>query len=426
MLFAQEPLAYRMRPRTIDEVVGQDHVIGAHTALYRMIKNGYVPSLLLYGQPGVGKTSLAYAIAGTLQRPFYTLNATTAGKKEIEEIVADARFQGNVVLFIDEIHRFTKAQQDYLLPHVENGLVTLIGATTENPFHSINPAVRSRLGQIKQLHPLTKEQTIELLRRALRDRKRGLGSWHIDISDEALAIIAEGANGDARAALTMLEEAVYATKQGDQRAIVDIQTVSFCVENKGLTYDKQGDTYYSLLSAFQKSVRGSDVDAALHYLARLLEGGDVTAVCRRLAVIAYEDIGLANPFIGVKVMSAIQAAERLGMPEARIPLATVTIDMCLSPKSNSAYKAIDAAIHDVRNGKGQSIPLHLQDAHYDGAKRLGRGIGYKYPHDYPYSWVEQQYLPDDLIGMQYYKPKQSGEEKQLAHIYERLNERKKQ
>ncbi|MBW7651380.1 replication-associated recombination protein A [Anoxybacillus sp. ST4] len=422
----KEPLAYRMRPRTIDEVVGQDHVIGAHTALYRMIKNGYVPSLLLYGQPGVGKTSLAYAIAGTLQRPFYTLNATTAGKKEIEEIVADARFQGNVVLFIDEIHRFTKAQQDYLLPHVENGLVTLIGATTENPFHSINPAVRSRLGQIKQLHPLTKEQTIELLRRALHDRKRGLGSWHIDISDEALAIIAEGANGDARAALTMLEEAVYATKQGDQRAIVDIQTVSFCVENKGLTYDKQGDTYYSLLSAFQKSVRGSDVDAALHYLARLLEGGDVTAVCRRLAVIAYEDIGLANPFIGVKVMSAIQAAERLGMPEARIPLATVTIDMCLSPKSNSAYKAIDAAIHDVRNGKGQSIPLHLQDAHYAGAKRLGRGIGYKYPHDYPYSWVEQQYLPDDLIGMQYYKPKQSGEEKQLAHVYERLNERKKQ
>ncbi|WP_297992361.1 replication-associated recombination protein A, partial [Anoxybacillus sp.] len=327
---------------------------------------------------------------------------------------------------IDEIHRFTKAQQDYLLPHVENGLVTLIGATTENPFHSINPAVRSRLGQIKQLHPLTKEQTIELLRRALHDPKRGLGNWHIDISDEALVMIAEGANGDARAALTMLEEAVYATKQEDQRAIVDIQTVSFCVENKALMYDKQGDTYYSLLSAFQKSVRGSDVDAALHYLARLLEGGDVTAVCRRLAVIAYEDIGLANPFIGVKVMSAIQAAERLGMPEARIPLATVTIDMCLSPKSNSAYKAIDAAIHDVRNGKGQSIPLHLQDAHYDGAKRLGRGIGYKYPHDYPYSWVEQQYLPDDLIGMQYYKPKQSGEEKQLAHVYERLNERKKQ
>ena len=422
----KEPLAYRMRPRTIDEVVGQDHVIGAHTALYRMIKNGYVPSLLLYGQPGVGKTSLAYAIAGTLQRPFYTLNATTAGKKEIEEIVADARFHGNVILFIDEIHRFTKAQQDYLLPHVENGLVTLVGATTENPFHSINPAVRSRLGQIKQLHPLTKEQTIELLRRALHDPKRGLGNWHIDISDEALVMIAEGANGDARAALTMLEEAVYATKQEDQRAIVDIQTVSFCVENKALMYDKQGDTYYSLLSAFQKSVRGSDVDAALHYLARLLEGGDVTAVCRRLAVIAYEDIGLANPFIGVKVMSAIQAAERLGMPEARIPLATVTIDMCLSPKSNSAYKAIDAAIHDVRNGKGQSIPLHLQDAHYDGAKRLGRGIGYKYPHDYPYSWVEQQYLPDDLIGMQYYKPKQSGEEKQLAHVYERLNERKKQ
>ncbi|GAC90853.1 recombination factor protein RarA [Anoxybacillus flavithermus NBRC 109594] len=426
MLFAQEPLAYRMRPRTIDEVIGQDDVIGSHTALYRMIKNGYVPSLLLYGPPGVGKTSLAYAIAGTVQRPFYMLNATTAGKKEMEEIVADARFEGNVILFIDEIHRFTKAQQDYLLPHVESGLITLIGATTENPFHSINSAVRSRLGQIKQLQPLTKEKTLALLHRALADRERGLGDWHIDISDEALSIIAEGANGDARAALTILEEVVYATKQRDQYAVVDVQAVLSCVENKALTYDKQGDTYYSLLSAFQKSIRGSDVDASLHYLARLLEGGDLTAVCRRLAVIAYEDIGLANPLIGVKVMSAIEAAERLGMPEARIPLSVVTIDMCLSPKSNSAYKAIDQALIDVRNGKGQSIPLHLQDAHYAGAKHLGRGIGYKYPHDYPYGWVAQQYLPDDLIGVQYYQPKQNGEEKQFASVYERLNERKKQ
>ncbi len=261
-MFTQEPLAYRMRPRTIEEVIGQDDVIGPHTALYRMIKNGYVPSLLLYGQPGVGKTSLAYAIAGTMQRPFYALNATTAGKKEIEEIVADARFEGNVILFIDEIHRFTKAQQDYLLPHVENGLITLIGATTENPFHSINPAVRSRLGQMKQLQPLTKEKTIELLHRALTDRERGLGKWHIDISDEALALIAEGANGDARVALTILEEAVYATKQGEHRAVVDAHTVSFCVEKRALTYDKQGDTYYSLLSALQKSVRGRKVFAA--------------------------------------------------------------------------------------------------------------------------------------------------------------------
>ncbi|MGX1900025.1 replication-associated recombination protein A [Thermolongibacillus altinsuensis] len=426
MLFAKEPLSFRMRPRTIDEIVGQQHIIGPNTALYKMIRNDYVPSMLLYGEPGVGKTSLAYAIAGTVKKEFYMLNATTAGKKEIEEVVAQAKMMGNVILFIDEIHRFTKAQQDYLLPHVESGLVTLIGATTENPFHAVNPAIRSRCGQIKQLKKLTDEELLKLLKWALTDPERGLGEQNINITDEALQKIAASTNGDARSALTILEEVVYASESIDGVIVVQMDTVEQCIENKGFTHDKGGDIYYSLLSSLQKSIRGSDVDASLHYLARLLEGGDLSAVCRRLAVIAYEDIGLANPMIGVKVMAAIEAAERLGMPEARIPLSAVTIEMCLSPKSNSAYKAIDLALADVRSGKGRSIPPHLQDAHYSGAKQLGHGQGYKYPHDYPHGWVHQQYLPDDLVGVRYYKPKEHGEEKYLAKVYERLEERKRQ
>ncbi|MCZ0756776.1 replication-associated recombination protein A [Anoxybacillus sp. J5B_2022] len=420
MLFAQEPLAVRMRPRTIDEIVGQTHIIGPHTALYKMIHNGYVPSMLLYGEPGVGKTSLAYAIAGTVNREFFALNATTSGKKEMEEVVATAKMVGNVILFIDEIHRFNKAQQDYLLPNIENGLITLIGATTENPFHEVNPAIRSRCGQIKQLKRLTPEEVVILLRRALQDKTRGLGAFSVDINDRLLQIIADGTNGDARSALNVLEAVVYAGKEKDGRIVVDEQTVLDCVEKKGFTHDKKGDTYYSLLSAFQKSIRGSDVDAALHYLARLLEGGDLAAVCRRLLVIAYEDIGLANSLMGVKVNAAIQAVERLGLPEARIPLAVVTVELCLSAKSNSAYKALDKAIADVQKGKIGDIPAHLKDAHYEGASVLGHGKGYLYPHDYPNSWVSQQYLPDGLEGVQYYHPKENGEEKHYAKVYNRL------
>ncbi|GGJ66979.1 putative ATPase [Anoxybacillus voinovskiensis] len=418
----QEPLAVRMRPRTIDEIVGQAHIIGPDTALYKMIHNGYVPSLLLYGEPGVGKTSLAYAIAGTVNREFFALNATTSGKKEVEEIVAAAKMVGNVILFIDEIHRFNKAQQDYLLPNVESGLITLIGATTENPFHEVNPAIRSRCGQIKQLKRLTREEIIVLLKRALQDKARGLGSLSVDIDERFLQLIADGTNGDARSALQALEAVVYAARQKDGRIVVDEQLVLDCVEKKGFSHDKKGDTYYSLLSAFQKSVRGSDVDAALHYLARLLEGGDVAAICRRLLVIAYEDIGLANPFLGVKVNAAIQAVERLGLPEARIPLSVVTVELCLSAKSNSAYKALDNAIADVQSGKIGDIPAHLKDAHYDGAKVLGHGKGYLYPHDYPNSWVLQQYLPKELENVQYYYPKENGEEKHYAKVYSRLCE----
>lgn len=420
----QTPLAVRMRPRTIDEIVGQTHIIGPDTALYKMIHNGYVPSMLLYGEPGVGKTSLAYAIAGTVNREFFALNATTSGKKEIEEVVATAKMAGNVILFIDEIHRFNKAQQDYLLPNVESGLITLIGATTENPFHEVNPAIRSRCGQIKQLKRLTREEIVVLLKRALQDDTRGLGALSVNMDERFLQLIADGTNGDARSALQALEAVVYAARQKDGRMVIDEPLVLDCIEKKGFSHDKKGDTYYSLLSAFQKSIRGSDVDAALHYLARLLEGGDVAAICRRLLVIAYEDIGLANPLMGVKVNAAIQAVERLGLPEGRIPLSVVTIELCLSAKSNSAYKALDKAIADVQAGKIGDIPPHLKDAHYDGAKVLGHGKGYVYPHDYPKSWVLQQYLPKELENVHYYSPKENGEEKHYAKVYSRLCELK--
>ncbi|MCP8967276.1 replication-associated recombination protein A [Ectobacillus ponti] len=427
MLFQQEPLASRMRPRHLDELIGQEHVIGRDTALYKMIQNGHVPSMLLYGEPGIGKTSLAYAIAGTAGREFYALNATTSGKKDMEEVVEQAKLAGGVILFIDEIHRFNKAQQDYLLPNVEKGIVTLIGATTENPFHDVNPAIRSRCGQIKQLKRLDKEAVVRLLQQALSDRERGLGQYTVHMEESLLGHIAGAVNGDARSALNVLEDIIFAASDfGSYEVNVDAKTVYECVEGKGFAHDKNGDLHYSLLSAFQKSIRGSDTDAALYYLARLLEGGDLVSLCRRLTVIAYEDIGLANPQIGPKVVAAIQAVERLGLPEARIPLSVATIDLCLSPKSNTAYKALDRAIADVRSGKFGEIPDHLKDAHYSGAAKLGHGVGYKYPHDYPNGWVQQQYLPDELAGTCYYEPKEAGEEKYAAKVYARLKELKGQ
>jgi len=422
MLFLNEPLSMRMRPRNIEEVVGQKHVIGPGTPLYNMLKKGHVPSMLLYGDPGIGKTSIAYAIAGTVGREFCGINATISGKKEIEEIVAKAELFEGIILFIDEIHRFNKAQQDYLLPSVEKGLITLIGATTENPFHAVNPAIRSRCGQIIQLKRLHKDDIVTLLKRALSDNERGFGDVDISIDELLLEAIAQATNGDARSALNILEDVVHASEQRGKTIVVTEETIRECVKNKGFIHDKNGDVYYSLLSAFQKSIRGSDVDAALHYLARLIEGGDLAAVCRRLSVIAYEDIGLANPMMGVKVMAAIEAVERMGLPEARIPLSVITIELCLSPKSNSAYKALDKAIEDVRSGRIGEIPDHLKDAHYEGAKVLGHGKGYKYPHDYPNGWVYQQYFPNELIDTHYYVPKESGDEKYLAKVHQRLEE----
>lgn len=418
-----EPLAYRMRPQTIDEIAGQQHVIGKDTALYKMIKNGHVPSMLLYGDPGVGKTSLAFAIAGTTKLPFVALNATKAGKKDVEDVVADARLTGKIILFLDEIHRFNKLQQDTLLPHVENGSIILIGATTENPFHDVNPAIRSRCGEIKQLKRLTSEDVDLLLKRALEDSEKGLGNVAIEISNEQRKKIADAANGDARKALTLLESTIFASFEENGITIVEDSILNSLVDRVGVFGDKKGSHFYNLLSALQKSVRGSDTDAALYYLAHLLENGDLVAVSRRLLVMSYEDIGLANPSVGPQVLAAIQSAERLGLPEARIPLANAVVLMCLSEKSNSAYSALDAAIASIHQGKTGDIPSHLKDTHYAGAKELGHG-GYIYPHDHKIGtfggWVNQTYLPDNLIGSKFYTPIEAGEEKRLSAIYNRL------
>jgi putative ATPase len=418
-----EPLAYKMRPKTLEDIVGQKNIIGKNTALYKMIENGHVPSILLYGPPGVGKTSIANAIAGTAKLPFFTLNATQAGKKDIEQVVMDARMSGKVLLFIDEIHRFNKLQQDTLLPHVENGSIVLIGATTENPFHDVNPAIRSRCGEILQLEHLKIEDITELLERTLKDDERGLGKLAIQVTDKQLQYIAEASNGDARKALTLLESVYYASDEQDGVTIFSDTAIEALAKRIGVYGDKGGSHFYNLLSALQKSVRGSDTNAALYYLAHLLESGDLIAVCRRLLVMAYEDIGLANPSVGAHVQAATEAAIKLGMPEARIPLATAVVEMCLSDKSNSAYKALDSAIQAISEGKTGPIPNHLKDTHYAGAAILGH-VGYVYPHNSPIGtfggWVNQQYLPDELVGMEFYKPVLAGEEKRMAAIYEKL------
>lgn len=423
IILHNEPLAFRMRPKNIDEIAGQQQIIGPDTALYRMIKNSHVPSMLLYGEPGIGKTSLAHAIAGTSGLPFIALNATTSGKKDVEDVVAEARITGKVLLFLDEIHRFNKLQQDTLLPHVENGAITLIGATTENPFHDVNPAIRSRCGEIKQLSRLEPDDVLGLLERALADPDRGLGKMEIVISDEQLRKIAEGVNGDARKALTVLESVVNASDEEDGKTIVEDWLVDNLIGRVGLFGDKKGSHFYNLLSALQKSVRGSDVNAAIFYLANLLETGDLVAVCRRMLVMAYEDVGLASPEVAPRVLAATEAAVRLGMPEARIPLANAVIEMCLASKSNSAYKAVDAAINAIHKGQTGDIPLHLRDTHYAGAAELGHA-GYQYPHDTPIGsfggWIDQQYLPDAIQNVEFYSPVNAGEEKRLAAIYDRL------
>lgn len=418
-----EPLAFRMRPETIDEVIGQDHVIGKQTPLYRMIRNGHVPSLLLYGEPGIGKTSLAYAIAGTSKLPFIALNATVAGKKDVEDVVTEARMTGKVLLFLDEIHRFNKLQQDTLLPHVESGSIVLIGATTENPFHDVNPAIRSRCGEIVQLQRLQPKDLVDLLKRTLNNPKKGLGKEEIVITTEQLEKIAQGVNGDARKALTFLESLLAASDEIDGKIIVEDELLSQLLARVSLLGDKKGSHHYNLLSALQKSVRGSDVDAAMYYLAQLLEIGDLTAVTRRLLVMSYEDIGLAAVDVGSHVLAATDAALRLGMPEARIPLSVAVVEMCLASKSNSAYKAIDAAtkmLHDEPTG---DIPLHLRDTHYSGAAALGHG-GYAYPHDTPVGtfggWTDQQYLPDKLAHTTFYHPVEAGDETRMAAIHQRL------
>lgn len=424
-----EPLAYKMRPRTIQEIIGQQQIIGPTTPLFKMIEKGHVPSILLYGPPGVGKTSIANAIAGSSKLPFFALNATHAGKKDIDQIVMDARMSGKVILFLDEIHRFNKLQQDTLLPHVENGSIVLIGATTENPFHDVNPAIRSRCGEILQLERLTLDDIQQLLHLALADQERGLGKEKIAITEKQIEKIANASNGDARKALTLLESVYYASDEEDGVTILNDNAIDALAKRIGVFGDKGGTHFYNLLSALQKSVRGSDPNAALYYLAHLLESGDLIAVCRRLLVMAYEDIGLANPSVGAHVQAATDAAIKLGLPEARIPLATAVVEMCLSDKSNSAYKALDQAIAAIHEGKTGTIPNHLKDAHYAGAATLGH-VGYIYPHDHPIGtfggWVHQQYLPDELVDVEFYKPVIAGEEKRMAAIYEKLKSFRKE
>ncbi|MFJ8255965.1 replication-associated recombination protein A [Peribacillus asahii] len=421
-----QPLAFRMRPRTIDEIIGQQHLVGEGKIIQRMVKARQLSSMILYGPPGIGKTSIASAIAGSTKFAFRTLNAVTNNKKDIEIVVAEAKMSGKVILLLDEVHRLDKAKQDFLLPYLESGMITLIGATTSNPYHAINPAIRSRC-QIFELHALEVAEIVQALQRALTDDQRGLGAYQTNVTTEALAHFATASNGDVRSALNALELAVISTEPDTANIVtIGVEIAEECMQKKSFSHDKDGDAHYDVISAFQKSIRGSDVHAALHYLGRLVEAGDLTSIARRLIVIAYEDIGLANPQAGPRALAAVEAAERLGFPEARIPLANSVIELCLSPKSNSAILAIDQALTDIRSGHSGDVPNHLKDAHYLGATELGRGIDYLYPHNYESGWVKQQYLPNKLLDKKYYTPKKSGKfEQALASVYEKIEKSSK-
>ena len=403
-IMKNQPLAYRMRPTCLEEVVGQQHLVAPGKIIARMIAAKQLSSMILYGPPGIGKTSIASAIAGTTKYAFRTLNAATDTKKELQIVIEEAKMSGTVILLLDEIHRLDKPKQDFLLPHLENGRVILIGATTENPYIAINPAIRSRT-QIFELIPLTPEEIHQALKRALTDETNGLGNYDVEITDGAMHTLTHFSNGDVRSSLNALELAVKSTPENeDGKIIITEEIAGNCLQRKVFAHDKNGDQHYDVISAFQKSIRGSDVDAALHYMARLIEAGELITLIRRLLVIAYEDIGLANPAGASRAVLAVQAAEKLGLPEARIPLANAVIELALSPKSNTAILSIDAALSDVRQGKSGNVPSHLQDAHYQGAQKLGRGTNYQYPHNYPNHWVKQQYLPDTLKHTQYFHP----------------------
>lgn len=422
----QQPLAYRMRPRNLDEVVGQQHLVGPGKIIRRMVEAKMLSSMILYGPPGTGKTSIASAIAGSTRYAFRMLNAATDTKKDLQIVAEEAKMSGTVILLLDEVHRLDKTKQDFLLPHLESGKIIMIGATTENPYITINPAIRSRT-QIFEVKPLQEEDILTAIDQALADETRGLGSETIVLTDDARLHLSRATNGDLRSALNGLELAARSTPKGPDGIIhLTLEIIEECVQRKALTHDKDGDAHYDVISAFQKSIRGSDVDGALHYLGRLVEAGDLAIICRRLMVIGYEDIGLANPAAAARTVNAVLAAERLGLPEARIPLADTVVDLCLSPKSNSAYMALDAAIADIRSGKAGDVPDHLRDSHYKGAESLNRGVGYQYPYNFDDAWVDQQYLPDKLKNTHYYQPKATGKyEQALGQRYQQLQQRKK-
>lgn len=424
----ESPLASRLRPVKLEEVVGQQHIIGKDKLLYRAIKADKLSSVIFYGPPGTGKTTLAKVIANTTSAEFTQINATSAGKKDMEEMVQQAKnnqgmYGKKTILFIDEIHRFNKGQQDYLLPFVEDGTIILIGATTENPYFEVNGALLSR-SVIFELKPLTKEDIKTILKRAVTDREKGMGSYEAVLEEEALEFLADVSNGDARAALTAIELGVLTTPRGEDGKIhITLEVAQECIQKRVLRYDKTGDNHYDTISAFIKSMRGSDPDAAVYYLARMLYAGeDIKFIARRIMICASEDVGNADPNALAVAVSAAQAVERVGMPEAQIILAQAVTYIASAPKSNASCMAVFQAMDTVRNTKTAPIPVHLQDAHYKGAGKLGHGEGYLYAHDYPNHYVKQQYLPDGLTECHFYEPTENGYEKKIREHLQFLRE----
>lgn len=422
----ESPLASRMRPRTLDEVMGQEHIIGKDKMLYRAIKADKLGSVIFYGPPGTGKTTLAKVIAGTTEANFSQINATSAGKKDMEEVVAKAKesiaaYGKKTILFIDEIHRFNKGQQDYLLPFVEDGTLTLIGATTENPYFEVNGALLSR-SIIFELKPLTDENIKSIINKALSDDERGLGTFRACIDDDAIDFLADTAGGDARMALNAIELGVLTTDRSDDGLIhITLKVAEECIQKRKVSYDKLGDNHYDTISAFIKSMRGSDPDAAVYYLARMLEAGEeITFIARRIMICASEDVGMADPMAIVVASAAAQIVERVGLPEARIPLAEAAVYVATSPKSNASYMAIDSALSYVRNHPGYAIPPYLQDSHYKGAAKLGRGLDYKYAHDFPGHYVDQQYLPDEVKDERFFEPGENGYELKIREYFKKI------
>ncbi len=421
----ESPLASRMRPVTLEEVAGQKHIIGKDKLLYRAIRADKLGSIIFYGPPGTGKTTLAKVIANTTRSKFQQINATSAGKKDMEQVVNEAKellgmYQKKTILFIDEIHRFNKGQQDYLLPFVEDGTITLIGATTENPYFEVNGALLSR-SSIFELHALDKEDIKSILRRAVYDKEKGMGAFHAEIDEEALDFLADLSGGDARNALNAVELGILTTDRSDDGLIhITLEVASECIQKRVVHYDKTGDNHYDTISAFIKSMRGTDPDAAVYYLAKMLYAGeDIKFIARRIMICASEDVGNADPQALVVAVAAAQAVELIGMPEAEIILSQAVLYVASAPKSNSAVMAVAAAGESVRQTK-TTVPSHLQDAHYKGAKNLGRGTGYQYVHNYPGHYTAQQYLPDEIRDARFYEPSDSGYEKQIKEHLERL------